>query len=264
MQETPVLDQGTDVAPINPRKVLELFDRWFFQCWCDLPADPRTAPSSQVACCTYQQWFAPEGSEGVDPLASLGNGRWEELPSYVCAPPVMSRDRLRSLSSLRLRAHDLEVEVGKWQRSRDASGRWVAQAVPRPLRKCRLCGEGVGDEYHMIMECQCYLAVRELHAPLFEAFGGWQHLFTGPANHASLRQFMRQPARRVGAFLFDCARRRWSEPPDELVFADCEDADASDSTSEQPVEAHSDEYVDAWSEEFFDTYSDEFFECCTP
>jgi hypothetical protein len=77
-----------------------------------------------------------------------------------------------------------------------------------------------------------------------------------------MRTFMRQPARQVGAYLNDCARRRWSEPPDELMFADCEDGGAlEDALPEQPMDTHSDEYFDALSEEFFDVSSDEFFDC---
>jgi hypothetical protein len=42
---------------------------------------------------------------------------------------------------------------------------------------CQLCGEGVGDEFHVVFECGQEVP-RQLHAELFEAFEGWSHIST--------------------------------------------------------------------------------------
>jgi len=36
------------------------------------------------------------------------------------------------------------------------------------------------------------------------------------------RGFMHQDPVKVASFLFRCSQRRWENPPDELLFADCE------------------------------------------
>jgi len=43
------------------------------------------------------------------------------------------------------------------------------------------------------------------------------------------RRFMHQDPVKVASILFECSQRRWENPPDELLFADCEMPDeASD------------------------------------
>ena len=61
-----------------------------------------------------------------------------------------------SMTSLRVVAHKLEVE----------SGRYCKPSVPRNMRYCSLClSKGkyvVGDEYHMVIECEHFNAPREV------------------------------------------------------------------------------------------------------
>lgn len=76
----------------------------------------------------------------------------------------MSRDKLCALASFRLAAHDLEVETLKWRRVHDqATGRLVNASVPRERCVCGLCCDGLKDELHMVAECPCHAAVRQLH-----------------------------------------------------------------------------------------------------
>ena len=60
-----------------------------------------------------------------------------------------------SMTSLRVSAHKLEVE----------SGRYCKPSVPRNMTYCSLClSKGkyvVGDEYHMVIECEHFNAPRE-------------------------------------------------------------------------------------------------------
>jgi len=56
-----VLCPEGSLKPLSQSMVFEKFDAWFYQCWQDLPQDPRSAPSGKVTCCKYQQWFASEG-----------------------------------------------------------------------------------------------------------------------------------------------------------------------------------------------------------
>lgn len=83
------VDGAPHAIPAGP--VLSSFDRWFYGCWCDLPADPRSAPSASVSCCKYQQWFAAEGGQDADPLQHLDRGRWVDCPEYVRHTGGMSR-----------------------------------------------------------------------------------------------------------------------------------------------------------------------------
>jgi len=94
--------------------VMDKFDQQFYACWCDLPDDPRSAPSESVSCCKYQQWFAVQGGSTVDPLSQLDRGRWTDSPAYVRHTAGMSRERVRALACFRLSAHDLDVETAKW------------------------------------------------------------------------------------------------------------------------------------------------------
>jgi hypothetical protein len=57
---------------------------------------------------------------------------------------------------------------------------------------CQLCGEGVGDEFHVVFECGGQEVPRQLHAELFEAFGGWSNISTAALPTDAMRQFMAQ------------------------------------------------------------------------
>jgi hypothetical protein len=121
--------------------------------WCDLPSDPRSAPSARVSCCKYQHWFAVEGGSEVDPLRCLDRGRWSDCPGYVRHTTPLSRESVRALASFRLGVHDLDVETAKFQ-SRSAVGN--AASIARAARLCRFCQHGVGDEMHMLAELSPY------------------------------------------------------------------------------------------------------------
>lgn len=69
--------------------------------------------------------------------------------------------------------------------------------------------------------CTCYSAVRERHEHLFEVFGGRQHVCDRQIDAQQLQAFMSQVQYQVAAFLYDCAQRRWRDPPGELMFAEC-------------------------------------------
>jgi hypothetical protein len=249
-----VLCPAGSPQPLSQQLVLEKFDEWFYQCWRDLPDDPRSAPSAKVTCCRYQQWFATEGGNVELPGNLLDKGRWTDGPAYVLHTAGLGRERQRALSCFRLAAHDLEVEALKWQ------------SVPRDRRVCGLCMMGVGDELHMVAECTCYTAVRERHQPLFEMLGGWRHVCDRQISAQQFRAFMQQDQYRVAAFLHECSQRRWRDPPSELLFAECESVGEAESAELLEVaRAGSDEFFfDAESAEFFDVYSDEYHDCTSP
>jgi hypothetical protein len=99
----------------------------------------------------------------------LDRGWWQDYPAYARWSAVMSQSKLRSLACFRLDPHDLQVEAQKWE-FQEADGVRVHAPVPRAERLCRLCGEGVGDELHMLADCSAYAAVRQRHAHLLSAW----------------------------------------------------------------------------------------------
>jgi hypothetical protein len=155
----------------------------------------------------------------------------------------MSRAKLRALAAFRLAAHDLEVETGKWRRATAEGGRVVRIEVPRAERSCRLCGEAVGDELHMALECPCYAAVHQRHASLFTMFDGEMVMLGQQASVAQFRQWLLQDQYLIASFLYECSQRRWSDPPDDLIFAECMSLDGDD-------EILSDVFLDALSDSF--------------
>lgn len=203
--------------------VVAKFDEWFYSCWCALPDDPRTAPSDRVLCCTYQQWFAGEGGP-CEPLTALDSGRWSDCPDYVRHTAGISRECVRSLAGFRLSAHDLDVATAKWTRPARAPHGSPAPsdaASVRASRLCRLCQQGVGDELHVVAECEAYTAIRQSHADLFVEFGGWLQFPRHDMSNTQFREFMQQPQPQVASFLHACWQRRWQTPPNDVVFAEC-------------------------------------------
>jgi len=79
------------------------------------------------------------------------------------------------MAGFRLGAHVLEVETLEWRRVNGARS-----AVPRAQRTCGLGWHGLGDEMHMVAQCDGYTAVRQRHPHLFTAVGGWQHVTDQP------------------------------------------------------------------------------------
>jgi hypothetical protein len=263
LPEGGLFDDGVP-CPLSAHNVLSSFDRWLYGCWCDLPSDPRSAPSDRVSCCKYQQWFAVEGGSEVDPLRCLDRGRWSDCPGYVRHTAPLSRESVRALASFRLGAHDLDVETAKFQ-SRSAVGN--AAGIARAARLCRFCQHGVGDEMHMLAECEAYDAVRRSHADLFSDLGGWMD-FPSDISAAQFRAFMHQPANQVSGFLRACAQRRWANPPLDVMFADgltAEEAEAllgADGGGLPPESP--DSFLSAISDEFYDVYSDAYYDTGTP
>ena len=130
--------------------------------------DPRTAPSKGAKACTYQAWFAR-------PYWATGPHFWEAS---------MSTAQRRAIMRLRLGSHELPVETGRHQRP----------PLPRHERLCTACAAAaIGDERHMMMECEVTAAVREKYADLFVQ------------PHLSLQHLVWHPNRdRVVAFMLDC------------------------------------------------------------
>jgi hypothetical protein len=260
LPEDGLFDDGVPCLLSAPA-VLRKFDQWFYGCWNDLPEDPRSAPSASVNCCKYQHWFAVKGGSGVDPLLHLDRGRWTDCPDYVRHTSGMPREHVRALASFRLGAHDLDVVTAKFK------SRSCHAVNARADRLCRLCGQGVGDELHMIAECEEYTAVRRSYEVLFSGFGGWLE-FPCDMSADQLRSFMHQPAHQVGAFLHACGQRRWQDPPSEVLFAEglsAEEAEAyyGGGSGSSQVEA-SDMFLSALSDEYYDVYSDAFYDAGTP
>ena len=61
-------------------------------------------------------------------------------------------------------------------------------AVPRCGRICILCSSGLGDEKHMLFECEALRDLREDHADLFQGILSvkefmWQRSMPGVAVH---------------------------------------------------------------------------------
>lgn len=255
-----------DGVPCNlsAPQTLAKFDKWFYSCWCDLPADPRSAPASCVSCCKYQNWFAVNGGSEVDPLSCLDRGRWTDCPDYVRNTAGLSRERVRALASFRLCAHDLDVETGKWKKPRNGTSATGSEA--RSDRLCRLCQQKLGDELHMVAECPEYDVVRRANARLFDALGGWLE-FPCELSDGQFRSFMHQSQHEVAAFLHECAQRRWKDPPLDVLYAE--------GLSEREAEVfyggdgvvdaeESEQYYSACSQEYYEVYSDAYYDVMTP
>ncbi len=212
------LRAGDEWVRLPVADVLAAFDSWWCHGFSTAPSDPRVAPSNAVVLSTYEHWFA---------TAPVGDGYScgckADVPGYVAATAGIPAQHVRSLAAFRLGAHCFEV----------ATGRWVNR--PRSQRVCQLCGAGVGDEFHVVFECSGQEVPRQIHAPLFEAFGGWSALRPTDLPGDAMRQFMSQNPRWVASFINACEKRAQDDPPDAVVFGD-------------PVES-SEEFVDCFDEE---------------
>ena len=211
-----VLPEGGLVAEegwvmLDTGEVLQAFDTWFARGYADLPADPRLAASGEVTLCTYERWFATKPAE-----SSCAVGRWSEVPPYVLHTAGIPSAHVRSLAAFRLGAHHLDVATGRWTRT------------PRSDRVCSLCGDGVGDEYHMVFECSAQAVPRQMHADLFADFGGWASPHMPTLGADCMRQFMNQDAKLVASFVHACELRAQEQPPDGVLFGDA----LSDTTDE--------------------------------
>ena len=61
-----------------------------------------------------------------------------EINDYFTYLPTK---KCRLLTAFRTRNHHLPIEVGRWS------------SIPINDRICRLCNNGVGDEFHYVLEC---------------------------------------------------------------------------------------------------------------
>lgn len=182
-------------------EVLSAFDTWWCREFSEALADPRNAPTSQVSLCTYEQWFATEPVMG-----GYDRGCLSRVPGYVANTAGIPTQHVRSLAAFRVGAHRLEVATGRWAR------------CPRAERVCQLCGEGAGDEFHVVFECSGQEVPRQLHARLFDEFGGWAGLVPGELRADAMQQFMSQHPRWVASFINACERRAMEQPPDDVVL----------------------------------------------
>jgi len=64
------------------------------------------------------------------------------------------------LMTLFLSPESMCAVTAKWSKPQRAAGAESAVAVDRITRLCRLCQRGVGDELHILAECEEYTPVR--------------------------------------------------------------------------------------------------------
>ena len=133
------------------------------------------------------------------------DAKYHDCPGHILHSAGINTAHLTSLLRFRLGAHDLPVATGRWHA--DPSTR---QRAPRLQRTCQHCASGsVGDEFHMVFECDFYGVVRSRFAQLFVQFGGHATLHpTVSAAGLHMSQFMCQDKRLVAAFVHTCWLRR--------------------------------------------------------
>ena len=133
------------------------FDVYMNACWTHIPANPCTAPSDKVTCCTYEQWFAP------CPFYETDRNSPESWCGLVHRLADVPRLHLHSLLRFRLGAHCLGIATGRWH------------GLSRDARVCQWCGN-VDDEFHAVFECPALSEVRAKYVDLFVGFGGHDNL----------------------------------------------------------------------------------------
>ena len=134
--------------------------------WEGLPACPRQAPSAGVKNCTYLRYFArPAGCSSS--VLSLS----------------LSARVVRQFLRFRAGCHGLPIDAGRMS------------SVPRQERLCALCAGGVGDEQHLVFECEALQDLRARFAGLFQGV-------------STLSQFVwQEPLGQVAVFVGKCLRR---------------------------------------------------------
>jgi len=194
------LHQGEALAQLDSDQVMSMFDDWFLNRWSDLPSDPRSASSDQVLYSVYDRWFAQHSMQDLQ-----GDDRYSSCPPHIQNTAGINAAHISSLLRFRLGAHDLPVATGRW-----VVDSVTRQRVARQNRSCQHCSTGsVGDEFHMVFECEFYAPVRSRFDRLFERFGGldnMHHTVTADGDHMST--FMSQDKRLVAAFVHSCWLRR--------------------------------------------------------
>ena len=134
--------------------------------WLNLHESPRLAPTVGSRLCTYHRWFAGPRS-GHQPITML---------------PVSAKV-VKSLLRFRTGCLGLPRDIGS------------RTGVARCDRICTLCSVGLGDEMHMIFECEQLCDLREAHAGLFRGI-------------TTMKEFMWQrDLHGVAAFVDQCLLR---------------------------------------------------------
>jgi hypothetical protein len=181
-------------------EVLAKYDEWFCAVWSDLPRNPRTAPSDQVVCCTYDRWCVYRSSPAPLPLKKILKIR----PQHVQFSAGIHPAHLCSLLRFRLGAHDLRVATGRWQKPR----------LERQQRVCQWCTQGrVEDEFHMVFECSAYDRLRQRFGCLFDMYWADPLSECVPPPRPRTEEmavFLAQPDRLVAAFIHECWLHRCS------------------------------------------------------
>jgi hypothetical protein len=141
--------------------------------WDGLDICPRTCPSVGAKLCTYYRWFFPPHRP-----YSLST----RAPHVLRLP--LSAGRMRQYLRFRMGCHGLPRDHAFWG----------SQQVPRVRRTCQKCTSGqLGDERHLVFECQALQPIRARYADLF---------CIAPL---TMRRFMWQPAMlRVAHFVVEC------------------------------------------------------------
>lgn len=134
--------------------------------WENLDVCPRTAPTQGAKLCTYARWFRRPS--------------WQR--SSLLLLPI-THAAMKRVLRFRTGCHGLPRDLG------------AQQNVPRRERLCRLCGDGLGDEMHVVFECAALRDLRAQFAPIFD----------GPR---TMQQFMWQPNLALVARFVDLGMRR--------------------------------------------------------
>ena len=172
------LDLGSSIDILRPIDVTFAMSQWHVaqEAGASISEDPRSCPSSGAALCTYQRWFR-HGPTQEHVLGGSLHGH------------ARSSSRAHQLLRFRLGCHSLPCVVG-WR-----------TGIPRHLRHCALCNQGVGDEKHLVFEC---IALSHLRSR-------FQHLFW---HGCAMSSFMNQDAQRdVMYFVTDCLQFHLENAP---------------------------------------------------
>jgi hypothetical protein len=138
------LDLGSSIDILRPIDVTFAMSQWHVaqEAGANISEDPRSCPSSGAALCTYQRWFR-RGPTQEHVLGGSLHGH------------ARSSSRAHQLLRFRLGCHSLPRVVGR------------RTGIPRHLRHCALCNQGVGDEKHLVFDCIALSHLRSRFQHLF-------------------------------------------------------------------------------------------------
>jgi len=96
----------------------------------------------------YQTWFANKANSEVLNLYNIVKTNF----GYESYLDILSPELRVYLSRIRLSAHSLAIQTGRFGRNR----------IPRAERYCVFCNTNdIEDEFHFIIKCQCYVTLRK-------------------------------------------------------------------------------------------------------